>query len=269
MELRVFEFNSYKTYLKKLISSAEKKYGMTSKLAEAASCQRSYLSQVLNGNVHLTPDHGYGISQFLKFSEIEADYFLLLLEYDRAATSLFKSRIEAKLKKIRTDQQDLSKRISAKVIDIYDPITRYYSSWVWMAIHLLTSIPHYQTAKSIASRLEIPETLVLMTLQDLEKMEFVEKKDHQLWVYKGSNLHLTTQSPSVILHHNNWRQRALLDAALFSSTSIHYTSLVTLSKRDLEFIKTKLLDWIEQSRKIVEPSQSEELACISIDYFKV
>lgn len=68
----------------------------------------------------------------------------------------------------------------------------------------------------------------------------------------------------------NWRfkaneviQHANLKDELFFSYPI------VISKKDQKIIKEKILSWIEEFSKIAGPSNSEELMCLNIDWFKI
>lgn len=47
------------------------------------------LQVVLSGELHLTPDHAFRLAEFLSFNESERDYFLALVETERASTSSY------------------------------------------------------------------------------------------------------------------------------------------------------------------------------------
>ncbi|MCB0385442.1 MAG: hypothetical protein KDD43_08620, partial [Bdellovibrionales bacterium] len=82
--MSIFKYLDYKEYLKKTIDKKTKVYGYRAKLAEAASCQRSFLSQVLHSSPHLTLEHGIGLCRYWQFSPMERYYFLALIQPARA-----------------------------------------------------------------------------------------------------------------------------------------------------------------------------------------
>jgi uncharacterized protein (TIGR02147 family) len=263
----LFSHKDYKEYLRAAIESAQPKHGFITRLAEAASCQRSYLSQVIHGNAELTPDHALGLANFLKLNEKETDYFLLLVDHARAATPSLRDRTNKQLERIRKEQSNLANRVAARTVEVSAPEARYYSSWHWMAIHILSSVPAFRTRAAIAQRLGLPEPVVQAALEQLGKMGYIQKKGNQ-WSYAGGNLHLSRESPSIVQHHNNWRQRAVLNASMVDEESVHYTSVFTLSVRDFELLREKVLKWIDESRALIGPSDSEELACFCLDLFR-
>ncbi len=81
--------------------------------------------------------------------------------------------------------------------------------------------------------------------------------------------HVEASSPWVRVHHTNWRQRAVNSLDVSSKSDLHYTLPLTISVGDSELLREKILQFIEQSKGIVDPSPSEDMFCLNIDWFKV
>lgn len=264
----LFTFKDYKDYLKVRLSAEKSTRGLVSKMAEACGCQRSYLSQVIHGHVHLTPDHAFGLSRFWEMPSAETEYFLLLVDHARAASISLKKYIESKLSVLAKDHENLSKRLQRPRIEPGEKELVYYSSWHWSAIHILVSIPEFQTVKALSKKLQIPESSIDHCLKTLEEFGLVRfEKDR--WIFSSGDLHLPKDSLLVSLHHQNWRQRALLDAQLRNEEGLHYTSVQTMSHRAFEQVKQVILDCIDESSKIAGPSKSEKMTCFGCDFFEV
>jgi hypothetical protein len=133
---------------------------------------------------------------------------------------------------------------------------------------LLVSIPEFQSTKAIAQRLQLTEALVESSLKILEAEGFVERKQNK-WTYRGGDIHLSKRSPFATIHHNSWRQRAMLSSSLGEESSFHYTSLLVLSQKDMNLLRERVMAWVEESRAIAGPSDCEELVCLALDLFKV
>lgn len=71
----LFQFDSYKAYLKRVLLDHSSERGFQAKMARAAGCQPSYLTQTLRSEVELTPDHGAKLAKFLSMNGPETDYF--------------------------------------------------------------------------------------------------------------------------------------------------------------------------------------------------
>lgn len=129
-------------------------------------------------------------------------------------------------------------------------------------------IPQFQDEKSISERLSLKKDVVNQHLKQLQSLDIVEYKDKK-WINKSSNFHLPKESPLVLLHHQNWRSRAVLDAQNFASDHVHFTGVYTLSHSDFERVKEMLLSFIADANAIVAPSECEEAIALTCDFFRI
>jgi hypothetical protein len=222
----------------------------------------------LNGHAHLTPDHAHGICGYIELLPAETEYFLALVEHARSGSASYRKYIESKLKRLKKENEDISERLGKPAVESTPHEVTYFSSWHWSAIHLLVSIPEYQDVSSISEKLRLPSVLVKQSLETLAQMGLV-RIERGRWIYATGNRHIPNHSPLIGLHHGNWRQRALLDVQQHGNSSVHYTMIQTMSPRALEQIKTKLLNFIEESNAIAGPSESKKLVCVATDLFEI
>jgi uncharacterized protein (TIGR02147 family) len=267
MSLSVFHAPDYRAFIRASAASVQPSRGIWAKLAVAAGCQPTYLSQAMKEKCHLTPDHALGIARYFKLSEDETDFFLLLLELERAGTPELQKYLRSKIEKVRREREDLSARLKKPTLEHLEKEAQYYSTWFWSAIHIITSIPDYQTPKAIGERLCLPIPFVEDTLQRLEAHGIV-KRSGKNWVPATGDVHLPRSSPLVAVHHSNWRQRAIMSSVL-NQNGVHFTAVYSLSRTDFQHLKEKILELIEYSRAKIGPSQEEELACFTCDWFAV
>jgi uncharacterized protein (TIGR02147 family) len=268
MELSIYNFDNYRTYIKSKVKAEKSNWGLWAKLAKAAACQPTYLTQAMGAKANLTADHILGIAKYWALSIDDTDFFLLLLEYGRAGTPALKKYLYEKIRKIKSEREDLAKRLALPKLEIGEKETIYYSTWYWSALHVIVTIPEFQTTASIARHLCLPVELVEVSLQNLERLNFVRKQGVQ-WKIGTADIHIPQSSPLIGVHHNNWRQRAVLDATLPNAHGVHYTAVYSLSVLDFEHLKEKMRDYIEHSRRVVQPSAEEKLVCLACDLFEV
>lgn len=264
----LFSFEDYKDFIRHQIAENSKLRGYQGRLAEGAGCQRSFLSQVLNGSVHLTPDHAAGMVVFWQLDDYATEYFIELVHYSRAATPRLKQISLKRLRGLRKKQENLSERLRQPALDPGKDALLYYSNWYWAALHLLCGVKAFQTFPEIARRLDLPAPLIQKCLHELSEMGLIEKKGDR-WLITQRSLHNPTDSPNTWRHHMNWRQRALADATQPEENSVHYSGLHTLSVHDYARLKKNVHQWIDESRKLIQPSSPEELICLNIDLFVV
>lgn len=267
MRNRVFRFKSYKAAMAALLTGTENR-GKLTKAAEAIGCQRSYLSRVISEKLQLTPDHAFGISRFFKFSKAERSYFLKLVELERSSDPQYRDHLESELVAMRRSYESIEERTERASLSKSEQDQAYFSSWLPCAIHFLTSIPGFQTAAAISERLCIPSALAVNILQKLEDSGLVEQRKNG-WIFAKGEFHLGKLSPHLLQHHQNWRQRALLDAQNAETSGVHFTAVQTFSEETAEALKQKLLDFIAEFSELAGPSSPEDAFSITVDMFRI
>jgi uncharacterized protein (TIGR02147 family) len=263
--MSIWDFGNYKEFLTFVIQ--EGKRGLISRLAEAAGCQRSYLSNVLRTHIHLMSDQVFGICRYLGLDPSETNYFLLLLEKDRAATPSYRQHLEGKMRELQKEHEDLANRLDRKPLQNETDQIRYYSAWYYSAIHILVSIHRFQSVATISRVLGLDPELTHEALQELAAMGLVKRSGAQ-WSFLSGDIHVPKDSPLVSLHHNNWRQRAVLRSQA-KKEGIHFTMVQAVSKQVAAEIKHKILKSIEDASAIAGPSESEELIYLGIDQYSI
>jgi uncharacterized protein (TIGR02147 family) len=264
----IFSYLSYISFIKNQIKSNQGIYGYKAQLAEAAGCQRSFISQVLTGKVHLTHEHAIGLALFWNLSTTEHYYFVNLVLLGRTGSKRIKDHLLKKLEQARRDQENLVKRIENKTVLPEHDAAIFYSGWQYLAVNILLTIAKYRNVKAIAQRFEVSEAFVLQTLKQLEKLALVSNVGDG-WVPVNNTIHVPRDSQFNTLNHSNWRQRAMQNSFLAREEDIHYTSVCSISAEDFQKIRQLMFSLIDDSRKIISPSPEEELYCLTCDWFKV
>lgn len=264
----LFQYKDYKKYVNDRLDHSPKARGVRTDLANAINCQTAYVSSVLRGNAHFTPEQGEAINSFFEHADLECDYFLVLLQLQRAGTLGLKSRLQKNLNKILEARFTINKRIDvAPVLSEADQLI-YYSEWYYSAIHALTSIPEFQTLESIATRLSLTKNVVNQALLFLKDSGLVTVSKN-ICKIGPTRIHLGSDSPMISRHHNNWR---MLTAQLMHKrlgTDLHYSSVVTMSNDDADKLRELIVQFIASSKEIIKKSKEEELFSLNLDFFKV
>lgn len=264
----LFDFLDYREYLQYRLDNLGGR-GQRSALAKHIGSPVSHISQVLGGVSHLSLEQGESANEFLQHTEIESDFFLLLIQFTRAGSQSLKKRLATQIK------HQLEKRLIIKNrIDVKDTISEkdqlvFYSSWIYQAIHILVTIPHYQTRQLIASRLGISTKKTTEVLEFLVSLGLVQEENG---TFKASikRIHLGSDSSLVTKHHTNWRLRALHSMEQeHNNENLHYSSVISISREDFIKIKNLNIQHIQKIKKIIKASPEEELYSFSIDCFKV
>jgi uncharacterized protein (TIGR02147 family) len=266
--MSIFEFNDYKSIISKQIELNAKIRGYKTLLAHAAGCQKAFFSHVHRSHVHLTPDHAAGLANYWGLDDLETEYFLVLVDIARAGTDRLKSHLQERAAKVKAHHSKLEERLKNSAVQESLIQTHYYSSWYWSALHIIASIPQFQTAEKMAHRLGLEPQLVMEALKELEKMGLL-KRNSDRWILTDRSFHLPKSSPLNEMNHANWRQRALIDVQKKSEDSFHYTSVFSLSRADAKKFQKLVANLAIDTRKLIEPSFEEELFCFNADFFQV
>ncbi len=265
----VFQYRDYKTYIRDwILEHPNRGHGMKVRLARAAGCQTSYLSQVLKGAPHLSGEQIESIAREMGLNDKETRYLYFLLLLARAGTTDLKKLISSELKAIEDDRKKLANRILEKVEIDPEVQALYFSSWVYAAVHLVATGRSIKEIPALANELGLSKAEFHRVVQDLKKMGVLTESAGKL---KAGvvRIHLPSDSPHIVQHHTNWRLRALGDIGKRSKDAFHYSSVVTISKEDAEAIHARLLIEIESVRSIVEKSPEEKAYCFNLDFFRL
>lgn len=265
----VFEFKDYKKYLNDFIFQAPNKgWGLKRKFAEAAQCQVAYVSHVLTGRHDFSLEQLDAIAHFIGLSKDEAEFLLLLLQWERAGTQSLKKYFSQQIEHKKEKYFQLKDRMKIKERLSREDQMIYYSKWYYSAIHMALTIPEVQTAEKISSYLNLPLSLVRDVLDFLSSAQLIQKTNEK-YSTTGRFLHLEKDSPLISQHHTNWRMRAIESLNLEKNQDLHFSSCFTISESDLEKLRLMAAQFIETSADLIKPSKEEKLVAISFDVFEV
>jgi uncharacterized protein (TIGR02147 family) len=263
----VFDFKSYKDFLTTL---CHQERGLLSRLAEAAECQKSYLSACLNGKSQLTLDHALGIAEYLQFTDAEQDYLFVLVEKERATGIKLRRKLEVKLKDLSREAYKLKNQQNSSIVisGADSGLGNYYASWLPTALHTLTSIDRYQSLSQLSKRLQLTPEAAQFFINQLKELDLVKQVGTN-YRWNSGNIHLADDSSWISTHHLNWRFRAIDNFQRRDPESTHYTAIQSMSESDFELLKKKIAHFIKDFNKVSDPSTPEEAFCFNIDFFKI
>lgn len=262
----LFEYRDYRAYLND--RTQERSRGERSRLAEHLHCHLTYVSQILGGTAHLSPEQTQLLNRYYGHNEEESDFFLNLVLMARAGSRELERYYSGKIEKTLEQRLVLRNRLQyKKSLAPVDQAT-YYSSWHYTAVHFALTIPRLQSREAIGRYLGLTSAIVGEVLDFLVSVG-IAREEKGLYNTGTTSIHLGNDSPMLSKHHANWKVQALRSLDLPSNDDFHYTSVVTLSKKDLMQIKSLMVSAIEQIRPVIRESPEEELYCYAMDLFGV
>lgn len=268
MNSNIFEYRDYKKYLLDQINSCDESRGKRKELAEYINCQVSHITNVLSGTGHFNQEQAEAAARFFGLLPNETEFLLTLINYNRAGTDSLKKFYE----KILNDRQEnflnLKNRLKIQTsIPEHDEI-KYYSSWHFGAAHVLLSIPEFQTRESLANKMELPISRVDEILNFLVDSRLCYKENNKFKISQPL-LHLDKKSSLISKHHINWRMKSIQSLDSVEDADMHYSSVFTLSKKDLPKVKEILSKSLSEALQVIKKSPEEEAAVICLDLFKI
>jgi len=266
MAENIYLFRDYKRWIKSQIHSARGIRGYQGVLSSAAGCQASFLSRVLRGSAHLTPEHGAGLAVFWQLNDTETEWFLSLIQLARAGTPRLRQIFSSRLEQLKKKQEDLSLAPSSGLLSDEGIRGYYYSAWYISAIHVYLSVPGFDSADKLAQQLGIREATVASALEKLKQIGLARVENGK-WTIGPSQVHVGKESPHALKHHSHWRDQAL--QAANGHQSMNYTALHSLSVDDLERVRQEIIAMIRRTAETVARSPEEKVVCLNIDLFEV
>lgn len=273
----IFQYIDYRNYLKGWISSQPAKgRGMISALAKTARCQPAYFSRMLLGRAQLSLEQAFAIQKSLKHSPDEVNYFISLVEYDRAGDMELKIFFKEKLKSLQLEREDLKNRFKDAPALTQEFQRIYYSSFQYAVIHTCISIPKLQTLDALEGFLKISRERIEEILGFLMKSGLATR-DGGKWKVGKNRLHLGRDSTLIQQHHSNWRIEALKslsrgmsrEKAIQGDADLHYSAVVSLSEEDASNLKELWIKTLEKFSQQVSTSKEETVRALVIDFFSV
>lgn len=268
--MNLFESNDYRAYLEDHIKAQPKRgHGMKLKIAEELRVHPTLVTQVLKGRKSFSSEQAFKIAKFIGLNDLEKDYFLTLLELDRAGTSELRKFLEKKLLKLREEGAKVKNRVSVYSTLSESDQALFYSHWYYSAVRLSSGLDGNMTLQSLADRLDLPEDLVRKILDFLISRGLVVEQKNGSLTQGPQNTFLPSDSPLISRHHMNWRMKAIERHPKLSTNELAFSAPVTLSERDFSTVHKICLDFIQKVSKVVSDSPPEQLGCINIDWFRV
>ena len=264
----IFEFRSYKAYLKDSFGGLKRKTGHRAAAARHMGCQTAYLSQVLNGSANLSLEQAYALNGFLAHDADESDCLLLLLQKERAGTEDLRDYFQTKLNDLIERRLTIKNRIQAQEGLSPADQTVFYSKWYYGAIHVLLSITTLQTKAALAEHLRLPLATISDALEFLESRGLAVQKSGRFEI-GPRHMHLSKDSPHIVKHHTNWRTRAVTSLDAPKPGDMHYSVAMTLSKDDAIKLKAALLKVIDENLELAASSEPETAFAYAIDLFEI
>ncbi len=266
----ITEFKDYKTYLKALLKTYPKHgRGQSRRLADHLNVAAIVVSQVLARDRHFTPEQAIKVAEFFGMDARTSEYFIFLVNYARADSKELKAFYQNKLAALRTEAENIRNLVQGKTgLLSKEDQGVYYSNWYYVAVRALSALPQTQTVEALASYLGMSRADIGEIVSFLVEAGLCVQDERGKIRPGPKQIHIENKSPFVNNHRRNWRDKAKEKLSGPGNDDFFYSSVVTLSEKDAELFRKKLLQFIQDFSKQVRASPEETNRCLNIDWFK-
>ena len=192
-----------------------------------------------------------------------------LVHYSKAGTEPLRQFYLEQLNEILEEQKKIANKLNLKKTLGPEVQAQYYSSWDYLAVNILISIPGFQTQKNVSEKLGLSIERTSEVLHFLEQNGLARKVD-QKYEIGESGFHLGAGSPFLVKHHTNWRVQCIRSLDDIKSDDLHYSSVISCSQKDVPKIRDAMVSAIDKIRKIVKESDNiDTMMSYCLDLFPV
>lgn len=267
--MQIFEFNDYKEFvLAELKLRPKGGRGEFMKISKALGVHTTMVTHILRGDHHPSPEQALALAEYLGLNPLETDYFMALINMARASDGRSRQYYREKVRDYKDKSLALTHRLEFKnKLDESDQAI-FYSSWVYSAVRLLTAIPQYGSAQAIAEELSLSRQKVNNVLDFLVSRNLVSRQNDR-FRYHELSTYVDRDSPFASKHNLNWRLKIFERLDQVARNEMVYTNPIVIAESDFERVTELVVKFIDEFRKLADPSPSEILCCLNVDWLKL
>jgi uncharacterized protein (TIGR02147 family) len=263
-----FQYLDYKALLAALIKAKPTgERGLHTRLARHMQVHTTFLTHVLKGKHQLSNEQALKICDFFAFRPLETDFFLHLVQWNRAGNEEAKAYFGQKVSSIRDQGLSLKEQLQKQSSMTTEDQAIFYSDWTYSAVRLATALPEGRSSESISKILNLPYHKVTKAVDFLLKCGLCKVEGERL-TYSVFSTYVDAQSPFAKRLHDNWRLRSIQHGPS-DREDVMYSSAVTLTKKDFLELREVLVETLKKFEKVTDESEPRILAYLNLDWIKV
>jgi len=228
----------------------------------------SVFSLILSSQRELSADHSYLLAEFMGLLPLEKDYFITLVQIEKAYHHKYKTFLKEKKENILKESLNLSKRVAFEKTLTEKDQQEFYSSWLYSAIRLKCSIGEGLSTEAIKTQFQLSNERAVHIIEFLLRTGLIiqEKMKYKM----GSQSTFVGQkSPMAGRHHSNWRLKSIEKSTEITEKELMFTGPLTCSHKDAEVIREKMAQVLQEISEIVKDSPAEDLFYVGFDFIRV
>lgn len=264
-----FDEKDYRSVIRKWVADRPNRgRGELKIMAEKIGVPSPVFSQMLAGQRELSEDHAYILCDHMEFAELHREYFICLVQIERASHSEYKNHLKKKLSHIQDRSKNITRRLEHEEILSESDQAEFYSSWLYSAIRFFCDMKGGASFDEICYEFRLSRDRAVKIVQFLVRVGLI-KIENNRYHMGPSRAHLGRDSAHFAKHHSNWRIRAMERAQNLRDEELMFTGPMTISQNDFVLLRDKMLRLVEEVSATVKDSPSEKLVCFNLDFFEV
>ena len=265
--MSIFDFSDYKDFVRLLVRTMQNKgRGQFKKMAEYLGVNSVVISQIFKSDKNLTPEQAVELADFFGMTKPESEYFILLVQKERAGTARLKKILQEQIKTHQARGRELQNRLP-KDLELTDQAKAiFYSSWFYSGIRLLSSIDQFQSVDAMSEHFGLERATIQKAVNFLVEQGLCLRDGGRV-LMGPQRTHLGSDSPLIARHHANWRVRGFSRMDQPASQELFFTGPMALSLEAAVQVRQELLNVIKKISDIAVESKSETTLCLNLDYF--
>jgi len=267
--MKIFDFSNYKDFVLARVHAMPKRgRGQFLKIAKLLGIHTSMVSHIFKGDSHLSVEQALLLADLLALTELETSYFAFLVQHARAANRQGRAFFEKQLKDLKTRSLNMSERLKGQqTLDERDQAV-FYSAWYYSGIRMLFAIDPDASLESVAERARLPLKTVVSAVEFLLAKGLL-KAQGKGYVPGETQTYVNREARAVGQHHLNWRMKAVEQLNDVKDEELAFTSVIAVSRADFLRMREEIASMIVNIKKIGDPSPSEELCFLTVDWRKL
>jgi uncharacterized protein (TIGR02147 family) len=265
--MNIFEQDDYKAVIKFWIRNKYKaRRGAFKGLAEYLGVHATLISQILSGAKDFSEEQIFLACEFLGIPKLETHYLWILVQIERAGSAKLKNHYLDLKKKLQKQALQVSSRVdkNCELSEIDKSI--FYSSWIYSAIQIATTLERTVDFGFICERFHISPAKAREILDFLIQTQMIKEKGGRFFPGTTST-HLEKKSPYILKHQTNWRLKAIEASENLLDEELMYSANFTVSKKDFKLLREEMVQVIQRFLNVVKDSPAEDIAQFNLDFF--
>jgi uncharacterized protein (TIGR02147 family) len=266
--MNIYSHKDFRKYVKGRLSQLPGKEKELKTFAAQTKIHVTQVTQILNGKREPTLDQAFMIANYLKLDSDEQEFFLTLVQLERATNIFFREYLLRHLSQIkeRVTRQNSPEKLGL----VFGPQQQeiFFSTWYYSAIYLMTSIPKMGDVDKVSKKLDLPRDLVRQVLEFLVQSSLCTQENGEFQMRK--NELSAMNHPSLRDRHRlNWRLKASEAIFQHKKQNLFFTNNISISRKDAENITAWIDDLQNKIDAVVAKTQPEVAICYNYDWFEI